>query len=1195
MAAVPPPPHELHPISLDGTGIKLSRDVSARFTSGGGKVYSGSNQQVIGSHSTPSPAHTRPTSAAGNRDDYRDIESQAESAEASSPLPNLATQQTPKPTLRWQPSRQGNHLAPPLPEERTQSAATSPPTQPHNQTTSNNTGLSSTQSVRSNKSPNKSAKQKNKKKKTKKSKPPTLTDYEQYISSIFDPSERIFFLALDSELERITDFYEERLGEAQTRFELLVAQLRELAAHRRLYKESRVTAGAAERFNFGWTKQQMPLTPRQPPKALRQDGVAAAAGTEASGSALHKAQSADHSPRPAKTHADSEETANDDFHRDASDDGSDEDEGAKRRTRALEKMEALATADENYQGSAKRGDRELATAHANAAGLSYDPVRYKAARHKLKEAIAEFYRGLELLRTFKVLNKDGFGKILKKFDKTLETHTSYQYFQAKVQESALVKSQRVEALLRSTEDAFTGFFEHGDRKKALDRLRMQTGQLNTSASHHASTSVVGFFLGISLCAVVGGIVEAMKPETQAEIPSYQALLRVYGALFLPVLFALLFGLNLAAFAHSRINALFIFEWDPRHALDHHQYFEMPAFLMLLLSVMFWVSFVNPFPSAIAPTTWPLVWLVATLLFLLCPLPIFHPQSRSWFIKSILRVFGFGFLCRGSVEFRDFFLGDELNSIAWPISTLWVFGCEYQRDWQLPLCEPNSTYWTAVLSSIPALLRLGQCLRRFIDSKFYARIHLLNAAKYSTSVLFYFFYINWRVNGSQKDGTLALWVYFACMMSSFTMSWDILMDWSLFHPNARWPLLRNELVFESVWPVYYWAIFSNVILRCSWIIYLLPGPASTTLRSFLIALLEVLRRWQWNFFRVGNEHQGNVDQYRALRDTPLPYYIPKAATSSEEDLLADEIDGKGKGGKVAGRRGSSTGLANRLRLRSWKTKWDVGPDYPAVTLVDGAQLQSHPDAQQQQSHHAPSISAAQAQSISGAGQVPQPGWSVAGTSAPTAGATSGRPSTMQRSNTVLGRMQLFLVPDRGGLSSRGPRLDEQSAAKGAMGRDYAPRAQEADGLDDDDDEEEDDDNEDDSDDDDDDDEEEINRGQTSTRNTNASADRPSTPRRHHQRRRSSATAGRSSASPRIYGYGGASTSTPIAVGRGNTRPATGVSAGGARDRTASNPWLVDEDSEDGGGFLSSSQQPYRTDAELRDEAAARSLSRSWSRQ
>ncbi|CAO1616290.1 unnamed protein product [Jaminaea pallidilutea] len=787
--------------------------------------------------------------------------------------------------------------------------------------------------------------------------------YEEYVKSLFDPSEMVFFLVLDSELERIETFYEKELAEAQTRFSGLVEQLKKLAEHRRLHKQTHKkesivtnewlsrahlpTAGDARHWFAGKGKRRQsdPAEDIQPHREF-----ARRRSSEIDGEDLPHEQS----------------------------DQSAEDEGARRRAEAIKHMQELTAPSDEEDGGVQ---------HSRPSGRSVkqDLAKYRSSRQKVKQATLELYRGLELLRSFQVLNRDGLGKALKKFDKTLGTQASQRYWQERIEPSILVQSHRTEALLRSTEDAYAGFFEHGDRKQALDRLRRQGEITNTLRTHHGSAAKTGFFMGITLCAFVGGLVEAMKPERQAEIPSYQALLRVYGALFLPVFFSLLFGINLAIFARARISTTFIFEWDPRSALDYHQYFEMPALLLLVLSIFFWVSFLNPFPEAIAPTTWPLVWLILVVIFLIFPLRVFHLESRYWFIRSIARVFGFGFLVSGTVEFRDFFLGDELNSIAWSISSLWFFGCEYQRRWDQPQCEPNETYWTAILSSLPALLRLGQCVRRFVDSKFFARVHLLNAAKYSTSVLFYFFYIHWRMGGSEYDGDLALWICFACIASASTMSWDILMDWSLLHPRAKFPWLRDDLVFESVWPLHYVAIVINVILRCAWIIYLLPGSASTLTRSFVVALLEVLRRFQWNILRIANEHQANVDQYRALRDTPLPYTVPKA---SGEDVPDNE-------------RKQNQNLSVRLR------KWQRAGDSLDLERVSASAAEQ-----------AASVQQAVAESIQS--QMPD-----------------------SKASAFFSRVQNFLVPDQGGWSARGHRLDDESAAKGAMGRDYAPRAQEAD--------------------------------------------------------------------------------------------------------------------------------------------------------
>lgn len=165
------------------------------------------------------------------------------------------------------------------------------------------------------------------------------------------------------------------------------------------------------------------------------------------------------------------------------------------------------------------------------------------------------------------------------------------------------------------------------------------------------------------------------------------------------------------------------------------------------------------------------------------------------------------------------------------------GCEYNTKWAYPdQCDPNQTFWTPVLLAVPAFMRWLQCFRRYKDSKYTANLHLINAGKYTSSIFYYFFYFNYRYHGSQRTKDLALWCVFGCIYSIYTSTWDITMDWSLLRRNAKYPWLRDELVYESYWPFYYWAIITNIILRFAWIIYLLPGPASSLLRIFIIALL-----------------------------------------------------------------------------------------------------------------------------------------------------------------------------------------------------------------------------------------------------------------------------------------------------------------------------------------------------------------------
>lgn len=201
---------------------------------------------------------------------------------------------------------------------------------------------------------------------------------------------------------------------------------------------------------------------------------------------------------------------------------------------------------------------------------------------------------------------------LKKFDKNTRIPASKAYTAAKLQDVNFRASTRLDELIRETEDAFTSVFEHGDRKRALERLR-QLGSTKTSvfvslfptqlillvllAVITSRPGAADFLLVLGFLCFSRASQKVRPPsltfrfevlisgrrfppmdksrnailavrafhETWARkrmltrLPS--ALLQVFGALFLPILFSLLFFLNLLSWHYSRINYVLVFQFD----------------------------------------------------------------------------------------------------------------------------------------------------------------------------------------------------------------------------------------------------------------------------------------------------------------------------------------------------------------------------------------------------------------------------------------------------------------------------------------------------------------------------------------------------------------------------------------------------------------------------------------------------------
>jgi xenotropic and polytropic retrovirus receptor 1 len=131
-----------------------------------------------------------------------------------------------------------------------------------------------------------------------------------------------------------------------------------------------------------------------------------------------------------------------------------------------------------------------------------------------------------------------------------------------------------------------------------------------------------------------------------------------------------------------------------------------------------------------------------------------------------------------------------------------------------------------------------------------------------------------------------------------------MDWSLLQRGTKHPFLRKELIYTNhIWvrweptyhpspsstnpphlslQVYYFALVTNCLIRFGWIIYLPISGPHPNIRGGILGVLEALRRFQWNFFRLENEHLGNADQYRVTREVPLPYSVDPAELSDGGD-------------------------------------------------------------------------------------------------------------------------------------------------------------------------------------------------------------------------------------------------------------------------------------------------------------------------
>ncbi|THH19131.1 hypothetical protein EW146_g1993 [Bondarzewia mesenterica] len=656
--------------------------------------------------------------------------------------------------------------------------------------------------------------------------PPHLSSLLESMTSV----QLAFFDKLDAELLKIDSFYLAREQEARERCAVLREQLGELKDHRKIFHE----AYPADHKRWSLSSIAHTARPRR---------------------AVHR-----------RRHRSVQESSSR--------------EKSLERADAEKAVELLGNGHDN--GKVKEELR-----------LRYNPEDYTHAKKRLKKAVLEYYRGLEVLNNYRILNLTGFRKALKKFEKITKIPVQHAYMKEKVRPvlhsqtllekdiciikvdpSAFASGEVVQGLVKEMEDQFAARFTRGDKKRALVRLRASSQH----KTHHFSTFRTGLAFGLGVPALVDGIYRSFQPELRAKL-AWEVMLFNYAILAIPAFFVFLVGLNVLVWSRSRINYVFIFEFDIRTRLDHREYFEIPAIVLATLCYSFWLTFARIGAESVAPTTWPLIWLLFVAGLILNPFPVLFKESRWWLIRNITRLLTSGV---HRVEFADFWMGDQFCSLVFTLSNLYFFACSYivgfrTDPWQ-QCAMPNGWGVHVVLASLPLLVRLVQSVRRWVDSGLIT--HLINGGKYGSGIIYYLAFYIWREKGAGRGPTFALFCLFGTIYSAYASSWDFLMDWSILKPHAKYPLLRSELVYSSYTPLYYFSVISNVLIRFIWVIYIPTQGRNFAVRTFIAAVLEMFRRWQWNFYRLENEHLGNMDQYRVTREVPLPYSFDEVGHESD---------------------------------------------------------------------------------------------------------------------------------------------------------------------------------------------------------------------------------------------------------------------------------------------------------------------------
>lgn len=198
----------------------------------------------------------------------------------------------------------------------------------------------------------------------------------------------------------------------------------------------------------------------------------------------------------------------------------------------------------------------------------------RTARHSLKKAFLEFYRGLRLILNYATLNGEAIDRVLSKHDKNIEPGLGEPYIAKVLSKFSFYRKDAIELLIQETEHVFSAAFGPGKTISRINMITLVTGNSKPSQCHSFR---FGLFIGGSfvlsiLCAYLSSLLD-LDIST-----SFKPILIAYRMLGICLLALWGYGVDLWLWKKYGINYTLILGLDAKHRVRENYVFEVLFFL-----------------------------------------------------------------------------------------------------------------------------------------------------------------------------------------------------------------------------------------------------------------------------------------------------------------------------------------------------------------------------------------------------------------------------------------------------------------------------------------------------------------------------------------------------------------------------------------------------------------------------------------